>query len=237
MRNRELLPPLILAAGLVLAALVFGAFFKSARGGEHTLRVTGSASKGFVSDIAKWRLTLSRQVGEGAQTEGYTALRQEADRLRAALAAAGVPDSAFTTLPPSAQPMWGNNGVRTGYNLQQPIYVISDRPEILERFATDPAAFASAGTAVDMSQIEYFYSGLAELKHSLLADATRDARRRAEEIASATGSGVGGVASARSGVFQITEPYSTEVSGMGMYSTSTRRKEIAVTVHTDFELE
>ena len=236
MRNRELLPPLIVAVGLILAAAVFGIFFKSARGAEHTLRVTGSASKGFVADIAKWRLTLSRQVSDGGQSDGYAALRDEAARLRATLSTAGLPDSAFTVLPPSAQPMWAN-GERSGYQLQQPIYVISDRPEILERLATDPAAFASGGTAVDNSQIEYFYSGLAELKHSLLADATRDARRRAEEIASATDAAIGGIASARSGVFQITEPYSTEVSGMGMYSTSTRRKEIAVTVHADFQLE
>ena len=42
---------------------------------------------------------------------------------------------------------------------------------------------------------------------------------------------------ARAGVFQITEPYSTEVSGMGMYNTSTRRKEITVTVHASFALD
>src|SRR5690606_32121047 len=63
-----------------------------------------------------------------------------------------------------------------------------------------------------------------------------DAQRRAEEIAGSAGSRVGDVISARAGVFQITEPYSTEVSGMGMYSTSTRRKEITVTVHGDFAL-
>ena len=35
----------------------------------------------------------------------------------------------------------------------------------------------------------------------------------------------------------LTEPLSTETSGGGMHSTSTRRKEITVTVHTRFALD
>ena len=41
---------------------------------------------------------------------------------------------------------------------------------------------------------------------------------------------------ARAGVFQITEPYSTEVSDYGVHNTSTRVKEITVTVHATFLL-
>ncbi|HEY0672393.1 MAG TPA: SIMPL domain-containing protein, partial [Longimicrobiales bacterium] len=84
--------------------------------------------------------------------------------------------------------------------------------------------------------LEYYYSDIARIKHNLLGAATRDARARADEIAKSAGSEVGQIIAARSGVFQITEPYSTEVSGMGMYNTGTRRKEITVTVRADFAL-
>jgi hypothetical protein len=235
MRNIRLLTAAILAAGLILAALIFGTFFKQART-EHLLRVTGSASQAFVGDVAKWRLTLSRQATEGEQSQGYAQLRADAERLRARLRAAGLPDSSFSLMPPTAQPMWGPNGQRTGYNLQQPLFVISTEPDKLEALATDPSSFATGGTAIDQSQLEYFFSGIAELKHSLLGKATQDARRRAEEIAGSAGSRVGDILSARAGVFQINEPYSTEVSAGGMYNTSTRRKEITVTVHADFRL-
>jgi uncharacterized protein len=236
MRDRFVLGSALLAAGLIIAAVSFGMFFKSARS-QQTLRVTGAATESFVSDVAKWRLTLVRQVRDGAQGEGYRLLRADAQRLREQLIAAGVPDSAFTLMPPSAQPMWGRDGERTGYNLQQPVLIIADQPDILEQLAIDPSSFVGDGTGIEMSQLEYFYSGIAELKHSLLGAATRDARRRAEEIATSTDARVGSVLSARAGVFQITEPYSTEVSGMGMHSTSTRRKEITVTVHADFLLK
>ena len=235
MKERHVVPAAIIAGGLVLGALIFGLLFKSARGAQHTISVTGSATQSFVSDVAKWRLVLSRSVADGGQTEGYAQLRADAQRLRERLAAVGIADTAMSLLPPTAQPQWGPNGVRTGYNLQQPIYIISSSPG-LEQLALDPGAFTTAGTAVDQSQLEYFYTDIARLKHSLLGAATRDAHRRAAEIARSTESNVGDVISARAGVFQITEPYSTEVSGMGMYNTSTRAKEITVTVHASFAL-
>jgi hypothetical protein len=234
MRDR-ILPSAIVAAGLVLAATIFGLLFKQARGAQHTVSVTGSATQAFVSDVVKWRLVLSRSVADGGQTQGYTQLRDDAERLRERLRQVGIADTALSMLPPTAQPMWGREGVRTGYTLQQPVFIISNSPA-LEQLALDPGAFTSAGTAVDQSQLEYFYTDIARLKHSLLGAATRDAQRRAEEIARSTGADVGGILTARAGVFQITEPYSTEVSGMGMYNTSTRRKEITVTVHASFAL-
>jgi hypothetical protein len=43
--------------------------------------------------------------------------------------------------------------------------------------------------------------------------------------------------SGRAGVFQINEPYSTDVAASGMYSTSTKAKEISVIVHAVFEAD
>jgi hypothetical protein len=43
--------------------------------------------------------------------------------------------------------------------------------------------------------------------------------------------------SAKAGVFQIIEPYSTEVESYGMYNTSSRKKDITVTVHAQFLIQ
>lgn len=235
-RRPLLLAAGILAAGAVLAALVFGAFFFNARAPQQTVRVVGSASQGFEADIVKWRLTLSRQVSDAAIRSGYAELRDDVAHFRSVLRARGLPDSAVIAQPPTAQPMWGREGVRTGYTLQQPMYVISERLADVEPLALDPVAVIREGAALEMSQLEYFYSDIARLKHELLSEATRDARVRAAQIAEASGAGVGSIISARAGVFQITEPFSTEVSGFGMHSTNTRKKEITVTMHADFAL-
>jgi hypothetical protein len=99
-----------------------------------------------------------------------------------------------------------------------------------------PSDLISLGISPQSSTLEYFYSGIDALKHDLLAGASADARTRAGEIVMGTERSVGALTAARAGVFQIREPYSTEVAGYGMHSTSTRKKEITVTVHATFAL-
>ncbi len=83
---------------------------------------------------------------------------------------------------------------------------------------------------------EYFVSNLADIKAEMLALATADAKVRAEEIAKSSGNKVCGLLSARSGVFQIRKPLSTDVSDYGIYNTSSKEKEIAVTVTATFKI-
>jgi len=234
--KRLLAAAAVLALGVVIAALTFGAFFYRARAPQQTVQVVGSATQPFVADIVKWRFTVSRPVSDAGLREGYAQLRADVQHFRELVRARGLPDSALIVQPPTAQPMWGREGVRTGYTLQQPVFIISARIADVEPLALDPAAVLRDGAALEFSQLEYFYSGIARLKQELLSIATRDAHERAAQIAENTDSRVGKIITARSGVFQITEPYSTEVSGLGMNSTATRQKEITVTVHASFAL-
>jgi len=77
-----------------------------------------------------------------------------------------------------------------------------------------------------------------EIKKQLLSYATKNARERAEEIVAMTESGkIGKMLSARAGIFQITEPLSTDIAGYGIHSTSTRKKTIKVTVNAVFSID
>ncbi|HSG49773.1 MAG TPA: SIMPL domain-containing protein, partial [Longimicrobiales bacterium] len=105
--------------------------------------------------------------------------------------------------------------------------------DAVEGLAMDPGALVQNGLVLEGSSLEYFYDDMAALKRSLLRQARDDAQARAEEIA---GEGLGSLLEARAGVFQIREPYSTEVEGYGMYSTATRAKEMTVTVHAVFQV-
>jgi uncharacterized protein len=234
--SRLVVAAAILALGLVLGAIAFGVLFKASRTAR-SVQVTGAATRAFESDVAKWRLTLSLPVAGSDVTQGYADLTRDVQELTERLRAAGVPDSAINLQPVSSMPQWNRDGERSGYILQQPLFVVSSDVAAIERLALAPGSILPAGIALESSQLEYFYSGIGELKHSLLADATRDAQQRAREIVGSTGSELGPIVEARAGVFQITEPLSTETSGGGMHSTATRKKEITVTVHTRFALE
>lgn len=237
MRDRLVTAAAVLGGALVIGAVAFGLFFYQARTRGETIQVVGSASERFTSDVAKWRVTLARRVGENGLADGYEQIRSDVDRFVERLEAAGVDRSAIAVQPVNAQPQWGPNG-RDGYNLVQGLYVVTQDPDRLEALALNPGALLEGGVALEASQLEYYYSRIADLKHALLSKATEDARARATEIASGAGNGsLGRMVSARAGVFQITEPYSTEVAGMGMHATGTRDKEISVTVHSTFRAD
>ena len=71
----------------------------------------------------------------------------------------------------------------------------------------------------------------------ILAEAAKDAKQRAEQIAEATGSRIGQVRSARMGVLQITPAFSNEVSDYGINDVSSLQKDITGVVTVEFEVE
>lgn len=230
---------LVLGACAIVAAAVFGLFFQSARSTRDTIQVTGAATERFESDVVKWSLTISRAVGIDGLPAGYRALASDRRAVIERLGAVGIAEDAVGFQPISANPRWDQYGNQTGYEVSQGIYVVAeDGGEALETLALDPAVLAEEGVVLQYASLQYFYSGIDEMKHRLLSAATEDARRRAEEIAGGSGGlSIEKIVSARAGVFQITQPYSTDVSDYGVHDTGTRVKEITVTVHATFAVE
>ena len=71
----------------------------------------------------------------------------------------------------------------------------------------------------------------------MLGAASADARLRAGEIADKTGAKLGELSSASQGVFQITPAHSTEISGEGMYDTSSIEKTVRAVVTRELRLD
>ncbi|MEO0258835.1 MAG: SIMPL domain-containing protein, partial [candidate division WOR-3 bacterium] len=119
----------------------------------------------------------------------------------------------------------------------QEIFITSkdlDKIEVLSKKIYD---LVNQGVNLVSNNLEYYYSGLPDLRVSLLNEAMQDAKRRAEVIARSTGRRVGKLKSARMGVVQVMAPGSIEISDYGTYNTRTREKEIMVTVQATFYLK
>ncbi len=84
---------------------------------------------------------------------------------------------------------------------------------------------------------EYLYTRLAETKVVILAEAARDAKERAQQIASSTGSKVGEIRSAEMGVLQITSADANNVSDDGENDTKSLEKDVNAVVHVTFAVE
>ncbi len=227
----------IISAALVIASLILGIFFYSARTGSDTIRVTGYATEDFEADIVKWNFKLSTTVSLERLTQGYDEMRQKLDVFRKIWDSKNIQVDEFNIQPVQVQKQYGEYGKITGNILQQDIYIVSKEIESIEKIAINPAEFTQNNLAFEYSQIEYFSTRLPELKKQLLSMAMVNARERADEIVSAADGSIEKLRSAYSGVFQITEPFSTEVSGYGMYNTSSRKKSIKVTVTATFAVK
>lgn len=228
---------IIFSIGILLSSLILGFFFYTSRRPQNTIRVTGYATKRFESDIIKWTLTITRQTGLYDINTGYQAIKKDIDFVISELKKIGINENEITLQPIHNIQLYNRDGMVSGYSVRQTMFIITNNLTALENLARNPDFIYNKGIILESSQIEYNYSKLADLKKELLAQATIDAQNRAHEIAKSAKVKVGKMIQARQGVFQITEPNSTEVSDYGIYSTATKIKDITVTVSATLEIK
>jgi hypothetical protein len=224
----------IISTFIFLSSLIFGIFFYTSRKPQNTIRVTGYASKRFESDIVKWTLSITRSTGLSELKNGYQLLKRDLDTLIAGLKNKGINENEITIQSPTSQQQWNRDGQVFGYTIRQNLFVVTSNIDIVEKLARNPDFIYDKGIVLESSYLEYNYTKVGDLKKELLSEATKDAKSRALEIARSSGVKLGKISTARQGVFQITEPNSTDVSDYGIYSTATKQKDITVTVTVTF---
>ena len=118
--------------------------------------------------------------------------------------------------------------------VRQSITISSSDVDGITQLAKNTGVLTQTGIFFSADSPQYFYSKLADLRVSLLSDAIKDAKARAEQIAKSSGQKVGSLKAASSGVVQVLSPNSVEVSDYGSYDTSSLDKEVMVSVRATF---
>lgn len=226
---------LILAVGFIISAFILGSFFVSAKS-EQSIRVVGQGVKTVNSDVAKWNINISRATGIANKIDGPVLIQKDLKKIKKYLMDNGIKEQDILVEPVNSYANYGNNGI-VGYNFNQRIEARSSDINLIDKLALDTESMARNDIYLENSYIEYFISNLADIKAEMLALATVDAKARAVEIAKSSGNKVCGLISARSGVFQIRKPLTTDVADYGIYNTSSKEKEIAVTVTATFKIK
>ncbi|MGH9971297.1 MAG: SIMPL domain-containing protein [Pyrinomonadaceae bacterium] len=230
-----------LAIGLVLASLIGGWAFVKAKRGDQTIVVTGSARKRIRSDLVIWKAGVSYQAPVLA--DAYRSLSENVPRVKAYLISKGIPENQITISSISSQTLHARNdqgedtGQITGYSLRQELEVRSTDVDKIARVAREATELINQGILLESMAPEYHYTKLGEEKITMLAEAAKDAKLRAQQIAQSTGSSIGSVKTARMGVLQITPADSNEVSDSGMNDTSSLEKDITAVVNVGFAID
>ncbi|HVG34816.1 MAG TPA: SIMPL domain-containing protein, partial [Pyrinomonadaceae bacterium] len=211
------------------------------KNGEQTITVTGSARKRIKSDLVVWRAGVSYQASQ--LSEAYKALSDNVPKVKEYLISKGVQENQITISSISSTTLHEKNsdgeetGQITGYSLRQELMVRSNDVDKIEKLAREATELINQGILLESSPPEYLYTKLGDLKIEMLAEAAKDAKVRAQQIASSTGSSIGSVRTARMGVMQITPADSNDVSDSGMNDTSSLEKDITAVVNVGFAVD
>lgn len=233
---------LILAVTIFTAGMV-ASTFKIANSieevkGSNNITVTGSAKQQIKSDLIVWQGTYSRQAKTAA--EAYTLLAQDKVKVLKYLDGKGMNEKVRTVSSVYTLPIYETNfnGVTTNnilsYRLSQNVEIRSNAVDEVTQISREVTELIQQGIELQSNPPEYYFTKIADLKVTMLAAATKDAKLRAEQISSNTGSKIGKLKSAKMGVFQITPLYSTDVSDSGINDISSIDKEITAVVTCSF---
>ena len=126
---------------------------------------------------------------------------------------------------------------RIGYRLTQKLELKSTDLVPASALGTESAALLAQGIALVSEGLEFIYTKSSEAKVEMMAEATKDARARAEQIAGQGGRRIKELRTARMGVVQINPRYSSATSWEGNNDTTALEKTIITTVSATFALE
>ena len=230
-----------LSLALVVSSFVGASALRNFRQSNDVLLVTGSAKRPIQSDYIVWRMSVSSQ--QPTAQAAYQDLKRQSERVEQYLQTQQVADSAMTlsAIETSSIPELTPNGQETGrtlaYRLTQRFEIRSSEVEHLTKLSQQATELINDGIALNSEPPQYLYTQLSKLRIEMVAEATKDAKARAEAIAKSTGDRVGAVRSAETGVFQITARNSTDVSDSGIYDTSSIEKDITAVVSVKFAME
>ena len=121
--------------------------------------------------------------------------------------------------------------------LTQPLVVTSPDVTGTIALASESSKLIDQGVAFVSDTMEFIYTKSSDAKVEMMAEATKDAKNRADQIAGQGNRRVSQLRAAHMGVVQINPLYSTATSWEGNSDTSTVEKTITATVNATFALD
>lgn len=235
---------LLLAIGMAAAAFILGVQAKKAVSGQQSITVKGLAEKPIQADSAEWQIDIV--VTDATQAGALKKLALEQNVVEAFLKEQGLEASTWVAdveqLLPHYEEVFVKDiprQVQNGYDAIQTIHVTTN--DLVKITAANKALLQLRidNHPVTARSPNYLVSNLEEIKMSLIADATKNARMRATEFVKQDGIKVGVMKSASQGAFYIL-PVGGQVSDDsygGTYDKSTIDKTARVVVTIVYNID
>ena len=174
-------------------------------------------------------------------------LNRQRPKLEQFLRSQGFDAAEIQTAAPEISPAFlverdaHGNEIRTpnGYDGKQQLTVASSKLDRIQSAHQNILTLRAGNDAIDFEAPQYLLGNLEAIKHSLIKQATEDARRRADEFASTGGGKVGAMRSASQGSFNIyaDSGSSGDDEYGGSYDKTTVGKQVRLVVTIEYAIE
>ena len=236
---------IILAIGLIAAAFVLGTQFKNLKQ-SGTITVKGLAEAPYKANLAQIQMGVSAwgQDYAGALANG----KNDFKALQQFVASKGFSVSNQNVTPISVEPYnedyvdeQGQTRTRqNGYKATQTLSISSQELNKITNMLAQVQNYRISHESVTFEKPQYLLNDLEKIKHDLIAKATDDANKRAEEFAKTGHAKVGVMRSASQGSFNILDAHNPDTDDSdygGTYDKDGVDKLVRLVVTIDYAIE
>ena len=236
---------IILALGLIAAAFVLGTQFKNLKQ-SGTITVKGLAEAPYKANLAQIQMGVSAwgQDYAGALANG----KNDFKALQQFVASKGFSISSQNVTPISVEPYnedyvdeQGQTRTRqNGYKATQKLSISSQELNKITNMLAQVQNYRISHESVTFEKPQYLLNDLEKIKHDLIAKATDDANKRAEEFAKTGHAKVGVMRSASQGSFNILDAHNPDTDDSdygGTYDKDGVDKLVRLVVTIDYAIE
>ena len=220
----------ILSAGLIVGGYLLGDGLTRARSADRSVTVRGLAERDVTADLATWTIAYSATAPNLGSAQA--SIDRDTAAIRNFFRELGFPPEALQPTGVNVS-QYTQDGL-TNVTVRQRMTLRSTDIERAQRAVRQQFDLVRRGVVLEEgSGMVYTFTKLNDIKPAMVAAATKDARSAAEQFASDSGTGVGGIKSATQGYFSI-EPRDGEQGGWGVSDSPFKKVRVVTTV--DFYL-
>ncbi|MBO7431196.1 MAG: SIMPL domain-containing protein [Spirochaetia bacterium] len=199
----------VLAIGIVLSGLSIAFGIKALKADQRTVSVRGLSEREIEADLAVWPVTFTLSGNDLSQ------LRQDIVKktniIISFLKTHGLKESDFTVKEPAitdttTDPYMDQTRKRDKYFAKVVVFVRSSNINAVNAALSVSIDLMDSGIALSHdydSRVEYLFTKLNDIKPQMIAEATQNAHKAAEQFAHDSGSKVGKIKRASQGLFSI----------------------------------
>ena len=221
----------LLTIGLIVGGYLLGDGLLRAKMADRSVTVRGLAEREVTADLATWTIAYSAQSTDlqSAQID----IDQDTDAITAFFKELGFQADALKPTGANVN-QYSNNGIPQ-YTIRQRLSLRTNDIDKAQAAVARQFDLVRRGVVLeDGSGMSYTFTKLDEIKPEMVAEATKDARKSAEQFAEDSGTDVGGIKSATQGYFSI-DSRDGDAGGYGVTDTPYKKVRVVTTVNFYFD--